>query len=393
MDLEDGLAPLHVGLVHHHLAVEASRAEKGRVEHLGAIGGGHDDHALGGVEAVHLREELIEGLLALVVAAREARGARPALPNGVELVDEDDAGRLLLGLLEQVAHPGGAHPHEHLHELGAGEEEEGHVGFPGHRAGEQGLARARRAHEEHALGDAAAQALVLLGVLEEVHDLHQLGLGLFHPRHVREGGLELLAVVDLRLGAAEGEGLGGTAAHPPHHEHPEPDHEGERHDPPEQEVTPERALHAPRELDLVLLELLDERAVVDAGNARGRERRDLLIGAHQAPYLVARARLGGREGAGLEDAPDLPVRDGQALDLVLAEEGHELAHGDLDRAGREEPALDEGKHEHGDEQIGERELGLLFHGEFHEEDLAAMLSEAAEPVKQLGRRGWAWPGP
>jgi hypothetical protein len=38
-------------------------------------------------------------------------------------------------------------------------------------------------------------------------------------------------------------------------------------------------------------------------------------------------------------------------------------------------------------------LGLLFHGEFHEEDLAAMLSEAAEPVKQLGRRGWAWPGP
>ncbi len=67
--LEDGLAPLDVGLVHDHLAVEAPRPQQGRVEHLGAVGGGHDDHALGRVEAVHLREELVQRLLALVVAA------------------------------------------------------------------------------------------------------------------------------------------------------------------------------------------------------------------------------------------------------------------------------------------------------------------------------------
>ena len=47
------------------------------------------------------------------------RRARAALPDGVQLVDEDDAGRLLLRLLEEVPHPGRAHADEHLDELRA----------------------------------------------------------------------------------------------------------------------------------------------------------------------------------------------------------------------------------------------------------------------------------
>ncbi len=48
------------------------------------------------LEAVHLGEDLVERLLALVVAARDARAALAA--DGVDLVDEDDARRRLLGL-------------------------------------------------------------------------------------------------------------------------------------------------------------------------------------------------------------------------------------------------------------------------------------------------------
>ena len=54
------------------------------------------------LEAVHLDEQLVQRLLALVVAAAEAGAAVTA--DGVDLVDEDDAGRVLLALLEQVAH-------------------------------------------------------------------------------------------------------------------------------------------------------------------------------------------------------------------------------------------------------------------------------------------------
>ena len=48
-----------------------------------------------GVESVHLGEQLIEGLLPLVVPAGD-RADAARLAQGVELVDEDDAGCLLL---------------------------------------------------------------------------------------------------------------------------------------------------------------------------------------------------------------------------------------------------------------------------------------------------------
>ena len=69
------------------------------------------------LEAVHLDQELVQRLLALVVAAAEPRAAVPA--DGVDLVDEDDAGGVLLALLEEVAHAAGADADEHLDEVRA----------------------------------------------------------------------------------------------------------------------------------------------------------------------------------------------------------------------------------------------------------------------------------
>src|SRR5580693_833138 len=45
-------------------------------------------------------------------------------PDSVDFVDEDDAGRVLLALLEHVAHPRRTHANEHLHEVGTGDGEE-----------------------------------------------------------------------------------------------------------------------------------------------------------------------------------------------------------------------------------------------------------------------------
>ena len=45
--LEDLLAAADVGQRHDHLAVEAARAQQRRVEHVGPVGGGDDDHAHG----------------------------------------------------------------------------------------------------------------------------------------------------------------------------------------------------------------------------------------------------------------------------------------------------------------------------------------------------------
>ena len=66
-------------------------------------------------------------------------------------------------------------------------EKNGGVGLAGHGAREQRLARPRRPVEQHATRDARAQALVALGVLEEVDDLDELVLGLVDAGDVVEG--------------------------------------------------------------------------------------------------------------------------------------------------------------------------------------------------------------
>src|SRR6202008_2151983 len=128
------------------------------------------------LEAVHLDEQLVEGLLALVVTAAEAGAA--VAPDGVDLVHEDDAGGFLLGLLEEIAHARGADADEHLDEVRAGDREERHAGLAGDGTREQRLTGARRPVQQHARRDARAERLELLGVLQELLDLVELLYGL-----------------------------------------------------------------------------------------------------------------------------------------------------------------------------------------------------------------------
>ena len=68
----ENLCPaLEVGSVEHHLAVEAAGAQERRVRDLWPVGGGQEDDAFLRVEAVHLGQELIQGLFPLIVAAHQ----------------------------------------------------------------------------------------------------------------------------------------------------------------------------------------------------------------------------------------------------------------------------------------------------------------------------------
>ena len=130
MHLENRLAAVLVRWLHGHTAVEAPGPQQGLVEHVWTIGRADHDHADGRVEAVHLREDLIQRLLALVITAAEpgdARGARAA--DRVELVDEDDRRLRLLRLCEEIADARGSDADDRLDELRRGDREERHVGF------------------------------------------------------------------------------------------------------------------------------------------------------------------------------------------------------------------------------------------------------------------------
>jgi hypothetical protein len=254
VDAEDLFAALDVGTVDDDATVEAAGTEQGRVEDVGTVGGGDENDAVVGLEAVHFDQELVEGLLALVVSTAEAGAAVTA--DSVDLIDEDDAGGVLLALLEEVADAGCADADEHLDEVRTGDGEEGDVGFTRNGAGEEGLAGAWRSDEQNALGDAAAELLELLSLAEELDDLLELFLGFVNAGDVLEGDLLLLHGEQTGAGLAEAHGLVAAGLHLAQEEEPEAKQEGKGCDGDQQAEPLVRALVLDGNVDAVVAECL-----------------------------------------------------------------------------------------------------------------------------------------
>ena len=128
-----------------------------------------------------------------------AQTAATLTAHGVDLVDEDDGRGVLLGLLEQIPHTGGAYAHIHLHKVRAGDGQKLYSRLTGHRLGQQRLTGTRRAYQQHALGDMRPQVQILLGLPEKLHDLPQLLLLLVGPGHILKRDLFLSRRTDLGL--------------------------------------------------------------------------------------------------------------------------------------------------------------------------------------------------
>ena len=222
----------------------------------GPVRGGDQDDVVLHLEAVHLDEQLVQRLLALVVPAAEPGTAVAA--DGVDLVHEDDAGRVLLRLLEQVTHARGADPDEHLDEVRPGDREERNAGLPGYGAGQQRLAGARGPVEQHALRDARPECLELLRVLEELLDLVELLHGLVDPGDVAEGDLRRVDGHPLRARLAEGHDLRAAALHLVDDEEPEQQEDDEGQDVGERREPAGAALRLHVNADVLAAQLVDQ---------------------------------------------------------------------------------------------------------------------------------------
>jgi hypothetical protein len=194
----------------------------------GRLGRRHDDDRLARVEAVHLREQLIECLLAFFVAAHRALHTR--LAERIELVDEDDARGLGLGLGEQIADARRADADEHLDELRSAQAEEGHLGLAGNRASQQRLAGARRADRAARPSGSFRQVRELARGLQELDDSRSSCAASSTPATSAKRRLDVVLRVDLRLAARERHHAAFGAAEPPREERPRRDdqHEGQQ---------------------------------------------------------------------------------------------------------------------------------------------------------------------
>ena len=226
VNLENAHAPVDIGPRHHHAAVKASGPQQRRVQHVRAVGGRHQDDPFIRFKPVHLDQQLVQGLLALVVPAAKPCSAMPA--DGVNFINEDDARGVFLALIEQVAHAAGAHAHKHFHKIRAADGKERNVGFPGDGARQQGFSGAGRTDQQHPFRDAPAELLKFLRIAQEFDDLLQLFLGFIHAGNIFEGDFFLLRGKQPGAALPERQRLVPARLHLAHHENPEPDDQQER---------------------------------------------------------------------------------------------------------------------------------------------------------------------
>src|SRR5438132_794521 len=127
--------------------------------------------------------------------------------DSINLVNEDDARRVLLALLEEVAHARCADADEHLYEVRAGDGEERNIGLASDGASQKSLARSRRPHHQDAFRNAPTEFLKFLRLFEEFNNLLQLLFGFLDARHILERDTFLLVVQKLCARLAKRESL------------------------------------------------------------------------------------------------------------------------------------------------------------------------------------------
>ena len=211
--LQDLFAALDVRQTHIDLTVKAAGTQQRLIQNVGTVGGGHDDDTIVGFKAVHLHQQLVQGLFAFIVTAAQTCAALTT--HGIDLIDKDDAGHGLFGLIEQVTHTGCAHADVHLHKVRAGDGVEGHTGLACTGTRQQGLTGTRRAHQQHTVGDAGTQRIELIRALEELHNFLELLLFLVLTGHIGKGSslFVLVLVLHPSLAYVHDTAATGAAAH------------------------------------------------------------------------------------------------------------------------------------------------------------------------------------
>ena len=97
--LQDLVPAFEVGRLDRDLPVEPARTQQRGVEDVRPVRRRDEDHVGLDVEAVHLDQQLVQRLLALVVTAAKPCSAMAS--DGVDLVDEDDGGAFSLASLNR----------------------------------------------------------------------------------------------------------------------------------------------------------------------------------------------------------------------------------------------------------------------------------------------------
>ena len=117
MYFQDCLPALNIRHANDNPAIKSARTQKCRIKYIGAVCCCHNNDPCIFLEAVHLYEKGIEGLFPFVVPTSDP--GSPVSSNRIDLIDENNAGRLGFSLYKKVSDPAGAYSYKHFYKIGA----------------------------------------------------------------------------------------------------------------------------------------------------------------------------------------------------------------------------------------------------------------------------------
>jgi len=128
--------------------------QPGRVQNVAPVGSGQNNDLMPFVKAVHLYQELVKGLFALVVCLLQTGSS--AASHGIEFIDEDNGWSSRFGLFKEAAHV----TRPSSHDLRGADGEEWHTRFSRHCSCKQCLVGSRLTHEKYAPRNTDSQSLL-----------------------------------------------------------------------------------------------------------------------------------------------------------------------------------------------------------------------------------------
>mmetsp|Transcript_7073 Transcript_7073/g.10614 ORF Transcript_7073/g.10614 Transcript_7073/m.10614 type:complete len:239 (+) Transcript_7073:829-1545(+) len=153
VDAKNASSALEVGKVDSDLTIESAWTEEGLIQNIHPIGSGDGDDTRVAIETIHLHKNLVNGLLTLIISSSHSGATLTG--DGINLINEDDAGGVLLRLSENVTDTGSSHTHEHLNEFRSRDGNERYTSLSSNSLGEKGLTSTRRTIQNHTSGNPA----------------------------------------------------------------------------------------------------------------------------------------------------------------------------------------------------------------------------------------------
>ena len=171
VDLQNGDTALEVGTVNNDAAVKTAGTQKGLIQDLGTVGRADDQDTLGCLESVHLGKQLVQGLLTLLIAS--AVTGITAAADGVNFVDKNNAGCILISFFKKVSYTGRAHTDIEFDEIRTRQREKRYMRLACNGLGQKGLAGSGRPDQQSALGEPGTDLDIAAGIVQEINDLHK----------------------------------------------------------------------------------------------------------------------------------------------------------------------------------------------------------------------------